>query len=36
VTGPTPFSGELALLLNVPFGGRPGRNIPLTPPAIGQ
>ena len=36
VTGPTPFSGELALLLNVPFGGRPGRNIPLTPPAIGR
>src|SRR5271157_2294395 len=36
VTGPTPFSGELALMLNVPFGGRPGRNIPLTPPVIGQ
>ena len=36
VTGPTPFSGELALLLNVPFGGRPGRNIPLTPPSIGR
>ncbi len=36
VTGPQPFSGELALLLNVPFGGRPGRNIPFTPPVIGQ
>jgi hypothetical protein len=36
VTGPTPFSGELALMLNVPFGGRSGRNIPLTPPVIGQ
>ncbi len=36
VTGPTPFSGELALLLNVPYGGRPGRNIPFTPPVIGQ
>jgi hypothetical protein len=36
VTGPTPFSGELALQLNVPFGGRPGRNIPFTPPVIGQ
>lgn len=36
VTGPTPFSGELALMLNVPFGGRPGRNIPLTPPVIGR
>jgi hypothetical protein len=36
VTGPTPFSGELALMLNVPFGGRPGRNIPFTPPVIGQ
>ncbi len=36
VTGPTPFSGELALMLNVLFGGRPGRNIPFTPPVIGQ
>ena len=36
VTGPQPFNGELALLLNVPFGGRPGRNIPFTPPVIGQ
>ena len=36
VTGPTPFSGEFALMLNVPFGGQPGRNIPLTPPVIGQ
>lgn len=36
VTGPTPFSGELALMLNVPFGGQPGRNIPLTPPVIGR
>jgi hypothetical protein len=36
VTGPTPFSGELAIMLNVPFGGRPGRNIPLTPPVIGR
>ena len=36
VTGPTPFSGELVLLLNFPFGGRPGQNIPLTPPSIGR
>ena len=36
VTGPTPFSGELARMLNVLFGGRPGRNIPITPPVIGQ
>ena len=36
VTGPTPFSGELALMLNVPFGGRPGRNLPLTPPVVGR
>ena len=36
VTGPTPFSGEFALMLNVPVGGQPGRNIPLTPPVIGQ
>ena len=36
VTGPTPFNGELAMMLNVPFGGRPGRNIPLTPPVIGR
>src|SRR5271166_3180772 len=36
VTGPQPFSGEFALMLNVLFGGRPGRNIPLTPPVIGQ
>ena len=36
VTGPTPFSGEFALMLNVFFGGRPGRNIPVTPPVIGQ
>ncbi len=34
VTGPTPFSGEFAMMLNIPFGGRPGRNIPLTPPPI--
>ena len=36
VTGPRPFTGEFALMLNVPFGGRPGRNIPLTPPVIGR
>jgi hypothetical protein len=36
VTGPTPFSGEMALMLNVPFGGRPGRNIPFTPPVLGR
>jgi hypothetical protein len=36
VTGPAPFSGELAVLLNVPFGGRPGANLPVTPPVIGQ
>ncbi|MFO0888049.1 MAG: hypothetical protein U0790_02765 [Isosphaeraceae bacterium] len=32
VTGPMPFGGEFALMLNVPFGGRPGRTFPLTPP----
>jgi hypothetical protein len=36
VTGPLPFSGEFALMLNIPFGGRTGRNFPLTPPVIGQ
>ena len=36
VTGPTPFSGELVVMLNVPFGGRPGRNVPLTPPVLGR
>jgi hypothetical protein len=36
VTGPLPFGGEFAMMLNVPFGGRPGRNIPLTPPVFGR
>lgn len=36
VTGPAPFNGEYALMLNIPFGGRPGRNIPITPPLIGR
>jgi len=36
VTGPTPFTGELVMLLNVPFGGRSGRNIPLTTPVLGR
>jgi hypothetical protein len=32
VTGPLPFNGEFALMLNVPFGSRSGRTFPLTPP----
>jgi hypothetical protein len=36
VTGPAPFDGEFTLLLNIFFGGRPGRYIPTTPPVIGQ
>jgi hypothetical protein len=36
VTGPLPFSGEYVLTLNFLFGGRPGRQLPLTPPVIGQ
>lgn len=36
VTGPLPFGGEFAMLLNVPFGGRARQNLPLTPPVIGQ
>jgi hypothetical protein len=36
VTGPAPFTGELTVLLNIPFGGRPGGILPITPPVIGQ
>jgi hypothetical protein len=36
VTGPAPFTGELAVMLNVLFGGRPGANLPITPPVVGQ
>jgi hypothetical protein len=38
VTGPLPFTGEFALLLNVPFGGRvgPGPGVPLGAPIIGR
>jgi hypothetical protein len=34
VTGPLPFTGEFAMMLNIPFGGRPGRAFPLTPPPL--
>ncbi|QEH33808.1 hypothetical protein OJF2_23380 [Aquisphaera giovannonii] len=33
VTGPTPFNGEFALMLNIPFGAR-GRGLPVTPPVF--
>ncbi|WP_165230964.1 hypothetical protein [Aquisphaera insulae] len=33
VTGPTPFDGEFALMLNIPFGAR-GRTLPITPPVF--
>jgi len=37
VTAPEPFSGELALMLNIAYGGRTGRGLAfMPPPSIGQ